>query len=199
MLVDSCKIFQISKIHQISKIPKPQECIPVGCIPPASVAVGGISTRHPPRTRHPPDQAPLPPRTRHPLGTRHPLDQAPPGQTHTCKHITLPQTSFSGGKNVFQDILSNFDFLPLPFQQIFESIPFKFRERFLYYSRVPFITKTWTLLLYSYFSLENGHEIRQSRLSFDNGYDDGRKQKTYKFGEIPLLQQCVIHTISRYL
>ena len=29
------------------------------------------------------------------------LFQAPPpcGQTHTCKHITLPQTSFAGGKN----------------------------------------------------------------------------------------------------
>ena len=32
-----------------------QECIPVGCVPPTTVAVGGISTRPP----HPPDQAPL--------------------------------------------------------------------------------------------------------------------------------------------
>ena len=50
-----------------------QECIPVGCVPPAAVAVGGVSTMHPP-------------------------DHAPPcGQTHACKHITLPQTSFAGG------------------------------------------------------------------------------------------------------
>ena len=36
-----------------------------------------------------------------PPGTRHiPRDQAsrPCGQTHTCKHITLPQTSFASGK-----------------------------------------------------------------------------------------------------
>ena len=59
----------------------------------------------PPNTRHPRDQAPL--RTRHhrgpgtPLRTRHPpRDQTPRpcGQTHTCKNITLPQTSFASGK-----------------------------------------------------------------------------------------------------
>ena len=58
-----------------------QECIPVGCVPPAAVAVHQAA----PRTRH------------------LPWDQAPPspcGQTHTCKHITLPQTSFAGGKNL---------------------------------------------------------------------------------------------------
>ena len=53
-----------------------QECIPVGCLPPAAVAVGGVSTRHPPGSRHP----------------------QPCGQTHACRHITLPQTSFAGGK-----------------------------------------------------------------------------------------------------
>ena len=31
------------------------------------------------------------------LQTRHP----PCGQMHACKHITLPQTSFAGGKNEF--------------------------------------------------------------------------------------------------
>ena len=31
-----------------------------------------------------------------PPGSRHPLS----GQTHTCKHITLPQTSFAGGNNL---------------------------------------------------------------------------------------------------
>ena len=41
-----------------------------------------------PRNRHPPSGAGIPP-----------WDQAPPyGQTHTCKHITLPQTSFVDGK-----------------------------------------------------------------------------------------------------
>ena len=36
------------------------------------------------------------------------LHQAPPqtsppcGQTHTCKHITLPQTSFAGGNKYHQ-------------------------------------------------------------------------------------------------
>ena len=48
-------------------------------------------------TRHPPDQTPpeqTPPRS------RPPYDQAPPPcrQKHTCKHITLPQTSFAAGK-----------------------------------------------------------------------------------------------------
>ena len=53
-----------------------QECIPVRCVPPAAVAVRrGLHQAAPPR------------------------EQAPPcGQTHTCKHITLPQTSFVGGK-----------------------------------------------------------------------------------------------------
>ena len=127
-----------------------QECIPVGCVPPAAVAVGReVSTRHPqdhaplwdhapPGTMHPhpPDQAPpgpcTPPGTMHPLDhapllgpcthqdhappgpctprpyTPFPPDHAPPrdhvpsspcGQTHACKHITLPQTLFGGGKN----------------------------------------------------------------------------------------------------
>ena len=65
---------------------------------------GGLN-QAPPQTRHPPwEQTP-------PLGAGTLLqgaapshrpgnspDQAPPrGQTHTCKHITLPQTSFAGG------------------------------------------------------------------------------------------------------
>ena len=69
----------------------------------------------PPGTRHPPGPD-LHPRTRHPPGTgtrpgtRHPPrnQAAPPepgtppcGQTHACKHITLPQTSFAGGNNSF--------------------------------------------------------------------------------------------------
>ena len=54
-----------------------QECIPVGCVPPVAVAVGGCLHQAPPGTMHP-----------------------PPGPTHACKHITLPQTSFAGGKDV---------------------------------------------------------------------------------------------------
>ena len=53
-----------------------QECIPVGCIPPAAVAVqGGVSTRHPP------DQAPaeqIPPRA-DPPRPGIPQEQMPPG------------------------------------------------------------------------------------------------------------------------
>ena len=69
---------------------------------------GDPGSRHPPGPDPPRDQTP--PWTRHPPRTRHPpKDQTPPlgpgptslcGQTHTCKHITLPQTSFAGGKNL---------------------------------------------------------------------------------------------------
>ena len=52
-----------------------QECIPVGCILPAAVAIRGVS-RHPPR-----------PGT--PLWTEF--------LTHAYENITLPQTSFAGG------------------------------------------------------------------------------------------------------
>ena len=71
----------------------------------------GVSTRHTPRPQSRPrgpgtpspaagptwDQA-LPPGA--PPGPGTPPDQAPPprGQTHACKHIKLPQTSFAGGK-----------------------------------------------------------------------------------------------------
>ena len=75
---------------------KQSHCIPVGCVLPAAVAIGGVSipthpgTRHPspgpgtprpgtlpktryhPRTRHPPPQGPEPSRT------RPPMDQVPP-------------------------------------------------------------------------------------------------------------------------
>ena len=61
-----------------------QECIPVGCVPPAAVAVrwGSPPCNPPPSPRPDP-----PPTTRQPPGTRHPLgpdpqDQAPPGTRH---------------------------------------------------------------------------------------------------------------------
>ena len=46
------------------------------------------------------------PQDQAPPGADTPPEQTPPGpgtspcgQTHTCKHITLPQTSFAGGNN----------------------------------------------------------------------------------------------------
>ena len=75
-----------------------QECIPVGCVPPAAVAVPGGLHQEPSPDQAPPwEQTPLhqtPPWTRHPLGTRHlPVNR----MTDRCKNITLPQTSFAGG------------------------------------------------------------------------------------------------------
>ena len=55
-----------------------QECIPVGCVPPAAVAIQGGLHQAPPGTRHPP--GPGTPGTRPPLGPDIPRDQAPPGQ-----------------------------------------------------------------------------------------------------------------------
>ena len=96
------------------KVLEEQECIPVGCVPPAAVAVGGVSTRHPPLGPGTPPGPCTPPepctsRDHAPPGTMHPLDHAPLGpctppragtpcgQTDACKHITLPQTSLAGG------------------------------------------------------------------------------------------------------
>ena len=101
-----------------------QECIPVGCIPPAAVAVlGGLHQAHPPgpdpweqtntplgsRQTSPPGadlpNARLPPGEFRPPRadkgspvTRHPREQAPPyyvnRMTDACENITLPQTSW---------------------------------------------------------------------------------------------------------
>ena len=76
-----------------------QECIPVGCFPPAAVAVpdGGLhqAPPPPPEEAHPREEA-TPPRRKHPPG-----GSTPPvnRMTNRCKNITLPQTSFTGGKN----------------------------------------------------------------------------------------------------
>ena len=86
-----------------------QECIPVGCVPPAAVAAPGGSPqgtipeeappggstpqgKHPPRRNHPPEEAPPPGRKHPPL----PVNR----MTNRCKNITLRQTSFAGGINV---------------------------------------------------------------------------------------------------
>ena len=89
----------------VTKLFWKQECIPVGCAPPTAVTVGGGSPPGtPPRDQvPPPDQAPpwdQAPPDQTPTQSRHPPGAGTPcGQTHTCKHITLPQTSFAGGKN----------------------------------------------------------------------------------------------------
>ena len=70
---------------------KQSHCIPVGCVLPAAVAIGGVSIPTHPGTRHPspgpgtPGPGTLPrtryhPRTRHspPPRTRPPMDQVPP-------------------------------------------------------------------------------------------------------------------------
>ena len=49
-----------------------QECIPVGCVPPTTVAVTGGGAPHPP------EQAP--PQIRHPLPEQTPQSRHPPGQ-----------------------------------------------------------------------------------------------------------------------
>ena len=76
----------------------------------------GVYTRHPrgqasPRTRPPREQAhppgPYPPGPGTPLGTRHHSTPPPGGQKHTCKHITLPQTSFADGNNRLAPSLGN--------------------------------------------------------------------------------------------
>ena len=64
----------------------------------ACIGSQGVSTRRPPRTRHPPGPG-TPQDQTAPQGTR-PLDQAHPPvnrMTDRCKHITLPQTSFADG------------------------------------------------------------------------------------------------------
>ena len=104
-----------------------QDCIPVGCVPSVTVAVcfGGGGSPHTPLEQAPPHHPPVadplwrrhpleqaPPGTRHPprpstpLGPGNPPEQTPLpgpctppcGQRHACKHITLPQTSFAGGR-----------------------------------------------------------------------------------------------------
>ena len=71
-----------------------QECIPVGCVPPAAVAIsGGVS---PPGI--PPEQTPC--KACWDTTCNACWDSTPPvnRMTNRCKNITLPQTSFAGGK-----------------------------------------------------------------------------------------------------
>ena len=68
---------------------------------------GGGLHRVPPGAGTPPDQAP--PRTR--THTR--------GQTHGCKHITLPQTSFAGGNDKLSTISIRKDEHEMEYTHIF--------------------------------------------------------------------------------
>ena len=98
---------------------KIQECIPVGCVPPASVAVSPAThpRNHtcPPchvhtHTTPPPPCLPLAMHAPPPLPSTPSLPHMPPpctppllwteGMTHTCENITLPKTPFAGGNNI---------------------------------------------------------------------------------------------------
>ena len=77
--------------HAISRIPIP----PGLCTCYIALFLGPCTPgRHPPLGPCTPT-----PQTRHPPWSSPPPGQPPPpsGRTHTCKHITLPQTSFPGG------------------------------------------------------------------------------------------------------
>ena len=76
-----------------------QECIPVGCVPPAAVAISGGFPHTPPGARPPPIRDQTTPGPGTPPGTRHrPLWTET--LTHATENITLPQTSFAGDKNM---------------------------------------------------------------------------------------------------
>ena len=75
-LVAILVFFRIPRTHKFVRKPK-QECIPVGCVPPASVAISGGGV--------------CPGR----VSTTHPC-----GQTDTCVNIILPQTLLAGSKNI---------------------------------------------------------------------------------------------------
>ena len=93
-----------------------QECIPVGCVPPACYPYPIVSHVSRGDCPTPPPQAD-PPGCRPPGGrppsyvtcdacwgaNHHPLLPSPPpcteGMINACENITLPQTSFAGGKN----------------------------------------------------------------------------------------------------
>ena len=99
-----------------------QECIPVGCVPPAAVAVPGGLHQAPPGSRHPPGPGPSdrhnppreqkPPRDQAPPGTRHspeadPPDQALPLWKESQTPVeTLPCPNFvAGGKNYVESLI----------------------------------------------------------------------------------------------
>ena len=95
----SCKYFSIVGemdwfISKCSEKNSKWECIPVGCVPPAAVAVPGASTRHPPWSRPPP-----------------PWEQTPPEQTPSTRSRQPPRADTSREQNSWQTPLK---ILPCP-------------------------------------------------------------------------------------
>ena len=86
------------------------ECIPVGCVPPAAVAVGGRGLYQGPllRSRHPPDQTPMsqaPP----PPGSRHPPRPDPPEQAPPLVDRHTPVNILPCPKLRLRAVKSRFD------------------------------------------------------------------------------------------
>ena len=74
-------IFHLMYVHHFSEPRQKlnfnkQECISVGCVPLAAVAIRGVSTRHPLPPRR--EEAP-PPGRKHPPQEAPPKEEAPPG------------------------------------------------------------------------------------------------------------------------
>ena len=105
-----CRLYWLNKkvkTHQFHSIK--QECIPVGCVPLAAVAISGGRFPHLPPNQPLLDQAlppgpGTPPRTRHPQGPGNPFPRPvtplwAETLTHATENITLPQTSFAGSNN----------------------------------------------------------------------------------------------------
>ena len=92
-----CTVFTVLwPPHYIFKFRPRQECIPVGCVPPAHWSY--LATTH----AHPPGAATHAPGSNHACPPREQPRTPPPvnGMTNRCKNITLPQTSFAGGNNM---------------------------------------------------------------------------------------------------
>ena len=89
-----------------------QECIPVGCIPPAAVAIGGVSNRHPPpQTTQP--QGPGTPWDQAPSQTRYHLEQAPPRPDTPGSDTSLEQVA-PGSRHPPVDRHRSVNILPSP-------------------------------------------------------------------------------------
>ena len=76
----ACVILTLFNIHifHCSKLLLEQECIPVGCVPPAAVAIRAAPGTPPPGTRHPSPPRSRAPQSRHPPPGAAPLDQTSP-------------------------------------------------------------------------------------------------------------------------
>ena len=78
-----------------------QECIPVGCVPPAAVAVPGGLHQAPPLEQ-------TSPWTRYHPRTKPPREQTPPcGQTHACKHYLARNFVWGGNNDLTSWLLAN--------------------------------------------------------------------------------------------